>query len=644
VLDFRVLGSLQVNKHGDELHVGGPRQRRLLAALLVHRNEVVSTSRLVEAVFAGAPTPKADETLRTYVMRLRRVVEEDGADPVLETRSPGYVLRVADDALDAVRFERLVAEGRACRDQGDPVGAASAFREALDLWSGDAYAEFDGEDWVVPEAHRLAELRSVTEEHLVDAELECGLAVELVSRLEMLVDRDPLRESFRSQLMVALYRSGRQADALGVMRGYREVLGREVGLYPSPELQQLEQRILTHDEGLQRVGPPSRVVRGYRLGERLGSGRDGAVHAARLPGVDRDLVIRVVPPDIADRPDVVRCFDARMRKVAALHHDAIVPIDDHWREAGGAYVVLRRMRGGTLRDRLDSGGLASKAAVDLVGRVGSALEAAHDRGIVHGRVIPESVLFDESGKAYLSDLPLGEVDGAPGDDVIAFASLVNAAMAGMRDVATVPPTIAELLADFEREAGVSSRAVPLANPYKGLRAFDESDAADFFGREQLVEELIDRLGGAGLDGSLVLVVGASGSGKSSVVRAGLLPRVRAGAIPGSDRWLVTTMIPGAKPFEELAESLGRVATASQAASSGRSTRGQAPQLAGSQGGIEAAVREAVPAGGGSAAGDRPVRGALHAGRRGRPEEVPRWGDAGVVRTRQPLAGRGHLAG
>ncbi len=614
MLEFRVLGPMRVSRHGDELHVGGPRQRRLLAALLVHRNEVVSTGRLLEAVFAGVPPPKAAETLRTYVMRLRRVVEEDGADPLLETRPPGYVLRAGDDAVDAARFERLVAEGRSCRDQGDPVGAASAFREALALWAGDPYPEFHDEDWVAAEARRLVELRAVIEEQLIDAELECGLAAELVPRLEVLVDRDPLRESYRARLMVALYRSGRQADALGVMRDYREALGRETGLDPSPELHELERRILAHEEGMKRVAPPTRVVRGYQLGERLGSGRDGAVHAARLPGVERDLAIRVVPPEIADRPDVVRSFDATMRRVASLHHDAIVPIDDHWREPGGAYVVFRRMRGGTLRDRLDRDGFGTEAVVDLARRVGSALEAAHGRGVVHGRVIPESVLFDDTGDAYLSDFPLGEVDGTPGDDVAAFGCLVLEAITGTRSVPTDlrehtapavdvltsmlsaddPPTIAELLADLERAAAVSARAAPMVNPYKGLRAFDESDAADFFGREQLVDELVERLGGAGLGGRLLLVVGASGSGKSSVVRAGLLPRVRGDAIPGSGRWLVTTMVPGAAPFEELAESLGRVATAADPI--GSSTRGLARELARGRGAIESALRRIVPEG------------------------------------------------
>lgn len=613
MLEYQAFGALRVVSDGTTLHVGGPRQRRLLAALLLHRNEVVSTDRLVEAVFAGEPTEHATTTLRTYVLRLRRVVEEADAPPVLATEPPGYVLRVDPGAVDTARFEALVEEGRASRAEGDPSGAVAAFQQALDLWGGEPYAEFSGEPWVLTEAQRLTQLRSLTEEQLVAAQLQCGLSLELVARLEALVDREPFRESARSLLMTALYRGGRQAAALAVMRDYRDVLRRETGLEPSPQLQALERRILAHDEGLRTADGPARVVRGYRLGERLGSGRDGTIHAASLPGVDRDLVIRVVPPEVADRPDVVRAFDANLRRVAALHHTAIVPIDDHWRAPGAAYVVLRRMHGGTLRDRLTAGRLPTDEVVVLARRIGSALEVAADHGIVHGRVIPESVLFDEAGLPYLSDFPLGEVDAAQGDDVAAFASLVHQALTGERSMelagaatgggaallrtvaesGTTPP-IDRLVADLERAVGAASSVGEMRNPYKGLRAFDEADEADFHGRDELVTELVHRLGSTGAVGRLVLVVGASGSGKSSVVRAGLLPRVRAGAVPGSERWLVSTMLPDAAPFQRLAESLDRVATTP--AASGDPRTPPRPGLGeGEEWDVEQAVARVVPA-------------------------------------------------
>ncbi|HKJ56026.1 MAG TPA: BTAD domain-containing putative transcriptional regulator [Nitriliruptoraceae bacterium] len=627
MLHYHVLGQVRVERDGADVHVGGPRQRRLLAALLVHRNEVVSSDRLAEAVFAGKPTPKATTTLRTYVMRLRRAIEDGDAQPAVETVAPGYRLRAPASAVDAEQFEDLVAEGRTCRDRGDPVGAASALRQALNLWRGDPYAEFDGEGWVVAETQRLVELRSVAEEHLVEAELECGLAAELVARLEGLADREPLRERFRAQLMVALYRSGRQADALAVMRDYRETLADAAGLDPSPDIEDLERRILDHDQALLRVEPAEEVVRGYRLGERLGSGRDGTVHAARLPGVDRDLVVRVVPADLADRADVVRSFEATLRRVAALHHDAIVPIDDHWREPGGAWIVMRRLRGGTLADRLAEGGaMAPGAVATLAARIGSALDAAADAGIVHGRVIPQSVLLDEAGTSHLSDFPIGAVDGSHDDDVVAFVALLAQALTGStagvpplddasgvsasaaqppgvdvlaRALATTPPPpLAVLVADLVAEIGPTGRtSEPVPNPYKGLRAFDEADAADFFGREGLVTELVERLGRPGIDGRLVLVVGASGSGKSSVVRAGLLPAVRSGEVPGSAQWLVATIVPGSTPFKELAEGLASVATTASATSMAGGHDDLADELARGADGIDSALRRIVPASG-----------------------------------------------
>jgi WD40 repeat protein/DNA-binding SARP family transcriptional activator len=610
MLECRVLGALRVVDDGVDVHVGGPRQRRLLAMLLVHRGEVVSADRLAEAVFAGAPTPGAQTTLRSYVARLRRVLGdgEVGADDraVLETRSPGYLLRVPDDLFDAARFERLHARGRALAARDDPTAAADVLQRALDLWRGHAYAEFADEDWAGPEAQRLDELRLVATEHLVDAELACGHAPELVARLERLVQQEPLRESLRARLMVALYDSGRQADALEVMRDFRALLQEQLGLDPSPELSELEHRILVHAPDIGVVVPGGRALRGYRLGERLGSGRDGTVHAASLPDVDRDLAIRIVPPELADRPDVVRTFEATMRQVASLHDEAVVPVHDHWREAGAAYVVMRRMHGGTLRDRLEDGPLESREVIDLAVRIGGALRTAADLGIVHGRVVPESILYDEAGRPYLGDFPLGEVDAGPDADVCAWATLVSEAMTGTRHLTAVgpggrrnhgpaasplPDQLTRLLAtcaaggtvpavesavalvvgeltggrgtpapgtpDTGVPGGVPGALPTAVNPYKGLRAFDEADAPDFFGRDDLVARLLARLAGDDLRNRFVLLVGASGSGKSSVVRAGLVPAVRARS-PG---WLVTTMVPGDTPFQNLAEGLGQVATA-----------------------------------------------------------------------------------
>jgi WD40 repeat protein/DNA-binding SARP family transcriptional activator len=578
-VELRALGAVGITRDGGEVGVGGPRQRRLLALLLIHRNAVVSVDRLADAVFAGDPTPAAATTLRSYVARMRRVLGEDGGAVALVTQAPGYLLRLPDDAFDVARFEAGLAEGRSLLSRGDPAGAVTALRDALALWRGDAYAEFDDEDWARPEAQRLAELHLVAHELCLDAELASGRAAAVVAELEQMVGEHPLREAFVAQLMLALYRSGRQADALRALRAHREVLLEELGLDPTPSLQELEARILAHDPDLLLGDPGGAALRGYRLGNRLGTGQDGTVHAAHLPGVDRDLVIRTIRPDLADAPDFVRSFEATAHRIASIRHPAIVPIHDYWREPGAAYVVLRRMHGGSLADRLeraDRQPLTAAEVATVVEQIGAALVVAAEAGVVHGRISPRSVLFDEAGHACLSDFDLDAAgaagaDRAPGCDVAGLADLVGACLADPRSEvadalergrsADARPPMSEYapLLVAALSGGSAGGSAPVPNPYKGLRAFDEADADDFFGRSALVEELIGRLARDDARGRLVLVVGGSGTGKSSVVRAGLLPRVRRGDVPGSAQWFVTAMLPGAAPFKELAAALRKVA-------------------------------------------------------------------------------------
>ena len=208
------------------------------------------------------------------------------------------------------RFEALLVEGGSRLAHDDASGASSVLREALALWRGEAYAEFADEDWARPEAQRLGELRVVACERLVDAELACGRAAVVIPQIEALAAEHPLREAFRVQLMIAFYRTGRQADALRVVRDYRQVLVEELGVDPSPVVTDVERRILNHDPTLMLAEPVGVPLRGYRLGERLGTGRDGTVYAARLPGVEREFAIRVIRQDVADDPEFVRSFEA----------------------------------------------------------------------------------------------------------------------------------------------------------------------------------------------------------------------------------------------------------------------------------------------------------------------------------------------
>ena len=355
-------------------------------------------------------------------------------------------------------------------------------REALGFWRGDAYAEFADEEWAQPEAQRLGELRLAAQEDLFGAELACGRAADLVPEIEALARQHPLREGVWSQLMLALYRAGRQADALRAFQDHRTAMVEELGLDPGPALRELEERILAHDPELLVQEPAGTPLRGYRLGERLGTGHDGTVCVAHLPGVEREIVIRLVPSEVVDDPAFVRGFESTARRVAALRHEAIVPIVDYWREPGGAYLVMRRLRGGSLTDRLHRGRLSDDELVEVTRRIGAALMAASDAGLAHGRVCSNSVLYDDDGLPYLSDFALLDGIGSPEGDTRDFGALLRAATA-RSDVADATvaagPSVDELVTmvlDTLTSSGPRP-ALPPANPYKGLRAFDEADAA-----------------------------------------------------------------------------------------------------------------------------------------------------------------------
>ncbi len=603
MVGFQALGGVRASADGRDLNVGGPQQRRLLAMLLIHRNTVVSTDRLIDTVFAGEPTPAAAATLRSYIARMRRVIDSSGPT-LLVTEAPGYVLRTCDEAFDVARFEAGVADARSLLSRGDPAGAAVVVCEALALWHGDAYAEFDDEEWARAEAQRLGELRlSATELHF-EAQLACGRSRAVIPELEAMARRHPLREAFVAQLMTALYRSGRQADALRAYQEHRSVLVEELGLDPTPSLRELEDRILSHDQEL-LSDAGGQVLRGYRLGDRLGTGRDGTVFAAHLPGVDRELVVRAFHRDVADAPDFVRAFETSAQRLTALRHPAIIPIHDYWREPGVAYLVMRRLRGGSLSDRIarfDRHPPSRAEVAAIVQRVGGALIAASEAGVVHDRLGPDAVLFDESGDAWVGDFDLARLPGTGSSaaDALALVTLVQtclpATSAAVADAVRsgrtpgepqpIVEVVARLVAVLADDRPVD--LPPVKNPYKGLRAFDESDAGDFFGRESVITDVLGRLASDGVRGRLVLVVGGSGTGKSSAVRAGVLPLVRRGDVPGSERWFVTTMLPGAAPFKELAAALRRVAVSDRA--------GTTADLA-VEGGIDRVVRELLPDGG-----------------------------------------------
>jgi DNA-binding SARP family transcriptional activator/ABC-type glycerol-3-phosphate transport system substrate-binding protein len=355
-MEIRVLGPLGATDAGRQIALGGRRQRSVLAGLVVHAGETVPIQRLIEAVWGEDAPPSARKSLQTYVSRLRRSL----GDGLIASVGAGYVLRVGAEHLDALRFEQLAAQGRRLLGT-DPAAALDALTEGLGLWRGAPLSDIDPIGDVLPYVERLQEERLVAVEDRIEAALTLGQHRQLVGELRTLVEANPLRERLCQQLMLALYRSGRQPEALEVFHLWRRTLADELGLEPSATLRELETRILRQDPTL-----------------------------------------------------------------------------------------------------------------DL--------------------------------------LPTGD--------------------------------------------GPVSRPPPTRNPYKGLRAFAESDAADFFGREALVERLVARVD-AGT--RFLALVGPSGSGKSSIALAGLAPALRH-SVGGPER-LIARMSPGTHPFAQLEAALARAAPA-----------------------------------------------------------------------------------
>lgn len=245
-MEFLILGPLELRLDGQTVLVRSGKLAMLLALLLLRRNEVVPRDRLVEELWNGDAPPTAVKTLQLYVSQLRKVLPPE----TLVTRSPGYVLRTSREDVDADRFEALLADGRRRLAHDEPIGAAATLREALALWRGRPLADFDYASFAQAEIRRLEELRLDAIEERLEADLASGRHAEIVTEAQTLVREHPLRERLRGLLMLALYRSGRQPDALAAYREGRQLLLDELGIEPGRELRDLEQAILRQDESL----------------------------------------------------------------------------------------------------------------------------------------------------------------------------------------------------------------------------------------------------------------------------------------------------------------------------------------------------------------------------------------------------------
>lgn len=305
-MDFRILGSLELrDDEGREVVLGAGRQRALLALLLLHENQHLSTERLIDELWGERAPATAAKIVQNHVSQLRRAL----GDGRLRTSGRGYVLEVEPGALDLDRFDSLVSEGSTALAGGDARTASAKLRDALSLWRGAPLAEFAYEPFAQAAIARFEELRLAATEELVDAELALGLHAEVVGELAELVRANPLRERLRAQLMTALYRSGRQAEALEVYRAGRAALVDELGLEPGEELQELQRAILAHDPRLappphadvpvssvpSRLVAPARVLRRPRvlaaLGALLAAGTAAAAAVLLIGGSERGPVV-----------------------------------------------------------------------------------------------------------------------------------------------------------------------------------------------------------------------------------------------------------------------------------------------------------------------------------------------------------------
>ena len=248
-MQVRMLGPFQLEEGGRRIPIDGLRQRAVLAGLLLHANEVVPSERLLVDLWGEDSPPSAGNALQAAISRLRRALPPGR----LITRAPGYALRIFPEELDVSQFEQMVSEGREVLAAGAATQAARTLNQALSLWQGPALADFRYEPFAQAEISRLEELHLTCLEERVDADLALGSASVLIPELRRLVSEHPMRERLRGQLMLALYRDGRQTEALEVYREFRSVLREELGLDTTPHLRELEAAILRHDSLLSRA-------------------------------------------------------------------------------------------------------------------------------------------------------------------------------------------------------------------------------------------------------------------------------------------------------------------------------------------------------------------------------------------------------
>ncbi|MGH2658830.1 MAG: BTAD domain-containing putative transcriptional regulator [Actinomycetota bacterium] len=435
-MQFKILGHIEVTDDGGPIGLGGPKQRTVLAHLLLRANQVVPTVVLIDEVWGEQPPDNPRNTLQTYISNLRKAI----GHARIEGRSGGYVLRAQPEEVDASRFDSLVRDARDVSD--DPVSVSATLGEAMSMWRGPPLADLAEEPSLAGEIARLEDLRLTATERWLAAQIEVGRHTTVVRELDVLTQRHPMRERLWAYLMLALYRTGRQADALAAYQKARQVLADQLGIDPSPELQELYGQILNQDASLDAAapGPPPSTLApsarvgwidlavgaefaAYRIDGVLGRGGTSIVYLAEHLGLRRKVALKVMTPAFAETPGSRDRFVRESQLAAAIDHPNVIPIYEAGDVEGQLFIAMRYVEGNDLRTILrTSGPLDPGRALAIMRQVAGALDAAHARGLVHRDVKPGNVLLtgpEVSGTehVYLSDFGVtrAAVDQATGE-------------------------------------------------------------------------------------------------------------------------------------------------------------------------------------------------------------------------------------
>jgi WD40 repeat protein/DNA-binding SARP family transcriptional activator len=615
MLAVKLLGQFEVRLDGIAIDIPSRTAQSLLAYLISNPGTAFRREQLAGVLWPDSTEANSKGYLRSAIWRIRKTLKDissDNSDYILSNKIIITFNHKLPFWVDTQVLEKSKGQ------------SAQELLEETSLYQGELLPGFY-EDWVVLERERMRTVFDRKMHRLMQCLIDDKSWEQVIEQAERWISLGDTPEPAYRALMIAYTSLGDKGKALTTFMRCLDALEHELGVGPTEETVRLEKRIRSGEPLFPKAG--QKDLRGYERREVLGQGSYGSVFSAVHAATGREVAVKVILPKYANDPDFIRRFELEAQSIARLEHPFIVPLYDFWREPDGAFLVTRLLKGGSLGTALQSGPLELGQVATMVDQLAAGLQAAHQHGLIHQRLKPSDILFDEAGHAYLYDLGMASILGGNGHkppasiytapellsnepptpqaDLYSLGVILFRALSGslpethpeggialsllrshrpelpveiervlQRATAADPalryPDALSLAADFRQAAGGASRATRstdektaltgIANPYKGLAAFDEADAPFFFGREALVERLLNRLGDDHKYARFLAVVGPSGSGKSSLVKAGLVPALRSGALPGSKEWFIVPMTPGTHPLEELEINLTRISS------------------------------------------------------------------------------------